>query len=306
MPSSAPKVRFAWLSLGTAVVVLTLKLLAWRITGSVGLLSDALETFSNVGGALMAVLMLRVAARPPDEGHAFGHSKAEYFSSGFEGILVVVAAGLIIAEAVRRLLLPRGLEAIGAGLSVAVVAGLINLAVARVLLRAGRRHESVALRADGRHLMADVWTTAGVVVGVALAVATGWRWVDPLVALLVALQVLRTGASLIHESAMGLMDASWPAPDRARLAALLDEFRRGHAPGQIDFHAVRTRRSANRRFVTLHVLVPGSWTVRAGHDLAERVEQRIVELFPNAIALTHVEPLEDPRSYDAQALDRRL
>ncbi|HEX7380998.1 MAG TPA: cation diffusion facilitator family transporter, partial [Nevskiaceae bacterium] len=224
----------------------------------------------------------------------------------FEGILVVVAAGLIIAEAVRRLLAPRGLEAIGAGLSVAVVAGLINLAVARVLLRAGRRHGSVALTADGRHLMTDVWTTVGVVVGVALAAATGWRWVDPLVALLVALQVLRTGVSLIHESAMGLMDAAWPARDRARLAAILDEFRHAHAPEQIDFHAVRTRRSANRRFVALHILVPGSWTVREAHDLAERVEQRIVHVFPNAIAFTHVEPLEDPRSYDAQALDRRL
>lgn len=298
--------RYALLSLATAIVVLGLKLVAWRVTASVGLLSDALETLTNVGGALMVVMMLRVAAQPPDEEHAFGHSKAEYFASGFEGVLVFVAAALIIVAAIPRFAAPRALSAAGPGLAIAVLAGLINFAVARILARAGRRHDSVALRADASHLMADVWTTAGVVVGVGLAVLTGWRWLDPLVALAVACQVLWTGWRLMHEAADGLMDSAWPERDRAVLGDVLQEFRNAAGPGELDFHAVRTRRSAGRRFVALHVLVPGDWTVRNSHNLVERLETRIGEELPNAIAFTHVEPLEDPRSYDEAELDSKL
>lgn len=298
--------RYALLSLAAAVVVLALKLLAWRVTGSIGLLSDALETLTNVGGAMMAVLMLRVAAMPPDEGHAFGHSKAEYFSSGFEGMLVFVAAALIVVAAIPRFATPRALDTAGPGLAVAVLAGLINLVVARVLARAGRRHDSVALRADARHLMADVWTTTGVVIGVGLSVLTGWHWLDPAIALVVAVQVLWTGWRLMSESATGLMDAAWPLEEQVVLNTILDEFRQAGGPGEIDFHAVRTRRSADRRFVALHMLVPGDWTVRSSHDLAERVEQRLAQAIPHAVVFTHIEPLEDPRSYDEQELERRL
>ncbi|HEU0196467.1 MAG TPA: cation diffusion facilitator family transporter [Nevskiaceae bacterium] len=298
--------RYALLSLIAAVLVLGLKLTAWRVTGSVGLLSDALETLTNVGGALMALAMLHVAAMPPDRGHAFGHSKAEYFSGGFEGMLVFFAAALIIVSAVPRLMHPQPLQGIGVGLLVAIAAGWINFIVATVLSRAGRWHDSVALRADARHLMADVWTTVGVVVGVGLTAVTGWHWLDPLVALGVALQVLWTGYRLMSESASGLMDGAWPPEELAALMRVLDECRAAHGEGEVDFHAVRTRRSAGRRFVTLHVLVPGDWSVRNGHDLAEWLEQRVRQAVPRAIAFTHVEPLEDPRSYDEQAQDRRL
>lgn len=297
---------YALLSLATACTVLALKLVAWYFTSSVGLLSDALETLTNVGGAFMAVLMLRVAARPPDEGHAFGHSKAEYFSSGFEGMLVFFAAALIMVEAVPRLVHPHALEQIGAGLAVATVAGALNFAVSRVLAAAGRRHHSVALVADARHLMADVWTTVGVLAGVVLTAATGWLWLDPLVALAVAVLVLRTGWHLMRESTAGLMDGAWSAAERAALDAVLADFRNEQGSEFVEFHAVRTRQSAGRRFVALHLLVPGDWPVRRGHDLAEQVETGIAERVPGAIVFIHVEPLEDPRSYDDEALARKL
>lgn len=298
--------RYALLSLAAAFVVLGLKLAAWRATGSVGLLSDALETLTNVSGALMALMMLRVAARPPDEGHVFGHSKAEYFSSGFEGLLLFVAAALIVAEAVPRFVAPRVLDHVGAGLAVAAVAGAINFVVARVLARAGRRHSSVALDADARHLMADVWTTAGVLVGVGLAVLTGWQWLDPVIALAVAVHVFTTGWQLLGESTNGLMDSAWPADQRAALEAVLAEFQQAAGPGVIEFHAVRTRRSAGRRFVALHMLVPGDWPVRRGHDMAEQLEARIAAVVSGAIVFTHVEPLEDPRSWDDDEVARKL
>ncbi|MDN5874770.1 MAG: cation diffusion facilitator family transporter, partial [Sinobacteraceae bacterium] len=217
-----------------------------------------------------------------------------------------LAAALIIAAAIPRFMAPHELSTAGPGLAVAVLAGVINFVVARTLARAGRRHDSVALRADSRHLMADVWTTAGVVVGVGLAVLTGLAWLDPLVALAVACQVLWTGWSLMHESASGLMDGAWPEQERAALENILETFRTAAGPGEVDFHAVRTRRSAGRRFVALHVLVPGDWTVRSSHDLVERLEARIAATLPNAIAFTHVEPLEDPRSYDEAELDSKL
>ncbi|HWY26042.1 MAG TPA: cation diffusion facilitator family transporter [Nevskia sp.] len=293
--------RYAWLSVAAAIVVLALKLAAWKLTGSVGLLSDALETTTNLGGALMALLMLRLAAQPPDDGHAYGHSKAEYFSSGFEGMLIFIASGLIVAQAVPRLWAPQALQQPDVGLAVAAVATLINFAVARVLARAGRLHRSVSLDADARHLMADVWTTLGVIVGLSLALLTGWVWLDPLVALAVAVNVSWEGYKLVGEAATGLMDAAWPEDEQATLLAVLDEFRQDG----VDFHAVRTRRSAARRFVSFHVLVPGAWTVKRGHDLVERLEQRLDERLPMVTAFTHLEPSDDPCSYGDEGLDRR-
>lgn len=293
--------RYAWLSAATAVLVLGLKLGAWRLTGSVGLLSDALETCTNLGGALMALLMLRLAAQPPDDEHAYGHSKAEYFSSGFEGMLIFVAALLIVVEAVPRLWAPQPLQQADVGLGVAALATALNFGVARLLARAGRRYHSVSLDADARHLMTDVWTTLGVIVGLGLALLTGWVWLDPLVALAVAANVLWEGYRLVGEAAAGLMDAAWPEEEQAILRAVLDEFRRDG----VDFHAVRTRRSAARRFVDFHVLVPGAWTVKEGHDLVERLEHRLDERLPRVTTFTHLEPSDDPCSYGDEGLDRR-
>lgn len=311
-PAKYSPTTYARLSVVTALGVLALKLGAWKLTGSVGLLSDALETCTNLGGALMALLMLKLAAQPPDEEHAYGHNKAEYFSSGFEGMLIFLAAGFIAAAAVPRLLAPQALEKPDIGLGVAAVATVINFVVARVLARAGRAHDSISLTADSRHLMVDVWTTVGVIAGVALAAFTGWLWLDPLVALAVAVQVLWEGFSLLRESAMGLMDVAWPEQEQRILREVLDEFRAenaaanaaGKVRGSIDFHALRTRRSAARRFVDFHVLVPGGWSVQQAHDLAERIERRLAERLPQLTAITHLEPLEDPASYDDEGLDR--
>ena len=292
--------RYAWLSLAAALGTLALKSVAWAFTGSVGLLSDALESLVNVGAALMLLSMLRIAARPADEGHAYGHSKAEYFASGFEGVLVVLAAGGIAYAASTRLLHPRPLQHIGLGLGLTVVASAVNFVVARVLMRAGRTHRSIALEADAQHLMTDVWTSVAVVLGVGLVGLTGWLVLDPLIAFAVAINIVLIGWRLLAESILGLMDAAWSREDQALLAGVLDEFR---ARG-IAFHAVRTRRAGTRRFASFHVLVPGRWTVQEGHDLVEEIDGRIAELVPGVIVDTHLEPIEDPASYRDQRLER--
>jgi len=295
-----PLTGYAWLSVGAAVAVLALKLGAWKLTGSVALLSDALETCTNLGGAVMALLMLRLAAQPPDHEHAYGHSKAEYFSSGFEGMLIFVAAVVIVVQALPGLWRPHALQQPDIGLAVAAVATVINFVVARRLAQAGARHNSISLRADSRHLMADVWTTLGVIAGVGLAAWTGLLWLDSLVALAVAVNVLWEGYKLLHESAMGLMDATWPEGEQQLVHEVLDQFR-----GQgVDFHALRTRRSAARRFVSFHVLVPGQWTGKQGHDLVEQIERTLGERLPNVTAFTHLEPSDDPISYGDEGLDR--
>jgi cation diffusion facilitator family transporter len=292
--------RFAWLSIGAALATMAIKLLAWKLTGSVGLLADALESFVNLSGAVVALLVLSIAARPPDAGHAYGHGKAEYFSSLFEGLLIFVAGAAILVAAVPKLLDPRPLQQAPLGLAVSAAASVINLVVARILLAAARRYRSIALEADGHHLMADVWTSVGVIGGVALAVLTGWYVLDPLVAIAVAVHVLWTGVRLLRDSTAGLMDSAWSQADQAVLNQLLDEFR---ARG-VDFHAVRTRMGGQRRFVSLHVLVPGSWSVQQGHDLIEQLEVRLAERLPGAIAFAHMEPLEDPASHNDLELDR--
>jgi cation diffusion facilitator family transporter len=293
-------VRFAWLSIAAALATIALKTAAWWLTGSVGLLSDALESLVNLGAAVMALVVLTIAARPPDETHAYGYSKAEYFSSTFEGALIALAAILIGWTAVARLLAPQPLEQVGLGLAVSVVAAAVNFGVALVLARAGRTHRSIALEADARHLMTDVWTTAGIVAGVGAVAATGWLWLDPVIALAVAAHILWEGYKLVRRSAVGLLDAALPEPERQAIEAVLTEFR---ARG-IGFHAVRTRGAAHRSFVSLHVLVPGGWTVQQAHDLAEEIEARIRAAVPSASVFTHLEPREDPTSYDDIRLDR--
>jgi cation diffusion facilitator family transporter len=293
--------RYAWLSIATALATIVLKGVAWWLTGSVGLLSDALESLVNLAGAVMALAMLNVAAIPEDEDHHFGHGKAEYFSSAFEGLLIIVAALAIGYTAVDRLLHPRALEQIGVGLAVSVVASLVNLAVARVLLAAGRQYHSITLEADAHHLMTDVWTSAGVIVAVGAVAATGWSWLDPVIALLVAANIVRTGWLLLRRSAAGLMDAALPEAQTQAIEAVLERYR----DQGLDFHALLTRQAGARAFVSVHVLVPGVWTVQDGHDWLERIEGEIRAVVPNAHVLTHLEPIEDPLSAADRHLDRR-
>ena len=292
--------RFAWLSIAAAIATILLKGVAWQLTGSVGLLSDAIESFVNLAGALMALWMLTLAELPADDAHAHGHGKAEYFSSAFEGFLILLAAFSIGYTAIERFMNPQPLEAVGVGLLVSVLASVINLATARILMRVGRERNSITLEADAHHLMTDVWTSAGVIAGVGLVWLTGWLWLDPLIALLVAANIIWTGWQLMQRSAAGLMDVSLHAEKLAQIEVLLSGYR-----GQgLDFHALRTRQAGSRAFVTLHVLVPGQWTVQQGHDWAERIEAAIRRVVPHAHVTTHLEPLEDPLSMVDQGLDR--
>ncbi len=292
--------RYAWLSIAAALATILLKSGAWWLTGSVGLLSDAIESLVNLAGALMALWMLTIAAQPADDDHFYGHGKAEYFSSGFEGLLILVAAIGIGWAAVERLLQPQALEQVGVGLGISVIASVINLLTALVLLRAGREHRSITLEADAHHLLTDVWTSVGVILGVAAVWLTGWLWLDPLLALLVAANIVWTGVRLVSRSAAGLMDAALATDQQSALAAVMETHRRQG----IDFHALWTRQAGARVFISVHVLVPGRWTVKEGHDLVERIEAEMRAALPHAHVLTHLEPIEDPLSQADQTLDR--
>jgi len=292
--------RYAWLSIAAALATILLKGAAWWLTGSVGLLSDALESFVNLAGAMMALAMLSLAAMPADDNHAYGHGKAEYFSSAFEGFLILVAAILIGYAAIDRLLNPQPLEDVGIGLAVSVVASIINLATSRILMRVGKKYRSITLEADAHHLLTDVWTSAGVILGVGLVWLTGWLWLDPVIALLVALNIVWTGWQLLQRSAAGLMDVSIPPEEIKAIEDVLERYRRQG----LDFHALRTRQAGTRAFVTLHVMVPGDWTVQQGHDWSERIEADIIRAVAYANVTTHLEPIEDPLSLADEGLDR--
>jgi cation diffusion facilitator family transporter len=301
--SSRPSLtRYAWLSIAAAIATILLKGAAWKMTGSVGLLSDAIESFVNLAGAMMALWMLTLAALPADDDHAYGHGKAEYFSSAFEGFLILLAAASIAYTAIERMINPQPLEAVWIGLIVSVVASIINFATARILMKVGRKHNSITLEADAHHLMTDVWTSVGVIAGVALVALTGWLWLDPAIALLVAANIVWTGYQLMSRSAAGLMDSSLPADKIEMIKSLLA----GYRQQGLEFHALRTRQAGGRAFMTLHVLVPGHWTVQHGHDWAERIEQDIHKALPFTHVTTHLEPLEDPASMKDQELDRSL
>jgi cation diffusion facilitator family transporter len=293
--------RFAWLSIAAAIATITLKAVAYSLTGSVGLLSDAVESIVNLVGASVALVMLTIAARPADEEHAYGHTKAEYFSSGVEGTLILLAAASIAVAAVRRLLAPQPIEQVGVGLAVSAVATAVNLAVALVLRRAGKTYHSITLEADGQHLMTDVWTSVGVIGGVFAVSMTGWLRLDPILAIAVAANIVRIGWRIVWRSAHGLMDTALPAGELEAVKAALAS----HLGEGVQYHALRTRQSGARRFVSLHVLVPGTWTVHEGHALLEDVEARIRAEVPNVTITTHLESLDDPRSYYDDQLDRR-
>jgi cation diffusion facilitator family transporter len=293
--------RYAWLSVAAAVATIALKTWAWRATGSVGLLSDALESLINLAAALLALSMLRLAAAPPDAAHPYGRFKAEYFSSGIEGALIVFAAVSIAYAAIPRLLDPQPIAAPLFGIALSALASAINLGCGALLIRAGKRLQSIALEADGHHLMTDVWTSAGVVAGVALVAATGWNFLDPLIAIAVALHIVVTGFMLMRRSFSGLLDAAIPEAERADVERIFAEYRRRYG---VDFHALLTRQAGARRFISFHLLVPDAWTVDRAHALAEEIEERIRELVPNAILLSHIEPISQPASYDDIKLER--
>lgn len=288
--------RFAWLSIGAGIVVFGLKMGAFLLTGSVGLLSDALESTVNIVAAVVALFALKAAARPGDETHHFGHGKAEYLSALVEGGMILLAAGLIMFTATVRLLNPQPLEDVGIGLAIAVLASVINGLVALTLIRAGRAHRSIVLTADGKHLLTDVWTSVGVVVGVFLVAITGWERMDPIIAMIVALNIVVTGVKLIGSSTLGLMDGTLPKEENDLIVDIL----RAQQTEGVTFHALQTRESGRQRFVSMHVLVPGSWSIEQGHDLAHDVEEQIRTALPGTAIVTHLEPIEDPRAWDDQ------
>jgi cation diffusion facilitator family transporter len=292
--------RYAWLSIAAAVATIGLKSLAYWLTGSVGLLSDAVESLVNLVAAVLALSMLAWAARPADDEHLYGHSKAEYLASVVEGTLILMAAIAIIVAAVPRLIRPQPLEQTAWGLAICALASAVNFGVARVLLSAGKEYRSITLEADGHHLLTDVWTSVGVIGGVAAVSLTGWQRLDPLVAIAVAVNIVWSGYRLVHRSVLGLMDAALPAEDHQRIAEV---FGRYQADG-IQFHALRTRQAAARRFVSVHVLVPGDWTVQRGHELLERIEADLRGVLTDVNVLTHLEPVEDPASMQDVDLDR--
>lgn len=281
------------MSIIVSVVVFGMKMAAWWATGSVGLLSDALESTVNIVAAVVALLALRTAMKPADAMHHFGRGKAEYFSASIEGFMILLAALIIVYTAIERIISPRDLEQIGWGLTISTVAAVINGGTALILLRAGKLHRSPVLIADGKHLMTDVWTSVGVIVGVGLVVVTGWNRLDGIVALAVGLNIIVTGINLLRSSTAGLMDKALSDEDHLKIVEVLTKYE----SDEVKFHALQTREAGRQRFVSMHVLVPGAWTIQKGHDLSEELEAEIIEQLPDTIITTHVEPLEDERSW---------
>jgi cation diffusion facilitator family transporter len=289
--------RWVWLSIAVALATMGMKFVAYLITGSVGLLSDALESVVNLVAAIIALAALTAATKPADEKHPYGHGKAEYLSAGAEGLMILFAAGAIIYAAVERLINPAPLEEIGLGLVITILAAVINGVVGVLLVRAGRRAHSITLVADGRHLLTDLYTSIGVVIGVALVGITGWLPLDSIVALLVALNIAWTGGILVRSAGRGLLDHALDAEHTRAIVTVLEEIAEEHPAGSVEFHGLQTRESGRDRFVALHVLVPGAWTMEQAHDLSEEVEARIGEVVPHVTVHVHLEAIEDPRAH---------
>lgn len=295
--------KFLYLSIAAAIVTIILKFYAYHLTGSMGLLSDALESFVNLFAVLFALLMLRISQKPADEDHLFGHSKAEYFSSAAEGALILIAAFSIIRSAIPRIIEPAPLENINVGLLFSLLASIVNLVVGSVLIGIGKNRKSLVLEADGRHLMTDVWTSGGVIVGILLVKFTGWIIIDPIIAILVALNIIYVGYKLISRSASGLMDATIPEADLEKVTLYLDSLK----VHEIEYHSLMTRVAGQRKFISMHLLVPGDWSVKQGHDWADIVEETIIGLFDEPVTVsTHIEPVEDPASMEDIGIDRTM
>lgn len=299
IPAVTPLTRFAWLSIAAAVVTIVLKTEAYLLTGSVGLLSDAAESLVNLVAAVIALVALAFAARPADAGHPFGHGKAEYFASGFEGTLILIAAGGIAWAAWERLRHPVPLARLDIGMVLSASAGAVNLVVAMILLRAGRRHGSIVLEADARHLLSDVWTTVAVLAALGGIALTGWPWLDPVIAFVAAAQIVWSGFKLVARSVSGLLDAAMPVRELGRIEEIFGRYR---SEG-IQFHDLRTRVSGTQRFMTVHVLVPGCMSVHDGHDLVERIERDLRAGLKNLTVTTHLEPVEDKVSFAHEKLE---
>jgi cation diffusion facilitator family transporter len=301
--SEAPRSArsYALLSIAAALVTIVMKAAAWKLTGSVGLLSDAAESVVNLAAALIALWALTVAERPPSPTHDWGYSKAEYFSSGAEGFLILAAAFAIAFAAWERWQHPKPIEDAWAGIAVAAAASAVNGAVAGVLFRAAARLRSITLRADAHHLMTDVWTSAGVVAGIALVALTGWQRLDPIIAFAVAVNIVWMGWKLVRETSLGLLDTALPEEERTLVTDALVPFQEEG----ILFHAIRSRVAGRRRFVTMHVLAPGTWSIQRGHDLCESIESAVRGALPGSHVFTHLEPREDPVSWEDRGLDRR-
>ena len=292
--------RYAWLSVGAAVVTIIMKSGAYWLTGSVGLLSDAIEGFINLAAASVVLVTLKVVERPPDETHEYGHDKAEYFSSGIEGTLILIASAGILWTGAERFLDPQPIEQAGIGLTIAIAASLINLVVGQILLRVARRYDSITLEADGQHLMSDVWTSVAVVLGVAVAALTGIERLDPLIAMLIGLKIAWEGIKIFRRSVQGLMDTPIAPEERDRVEEILER----HEESGIRWHALRSRQSGGRRFISVHILVPGSWSVQQAHDLSEALEGEVAQEINRATLFTHFEPQGDPRAEEDLTLDR--
>ncbi len=282
--------RFIWLSIGTAIATVAIKAVAAWLTNSVGLWSDAMESTVNLVAALVALWALRLSAKPADHNHDFGHGKAEYMSAAVEGTLIFIAAGVIIYGAVQRLLTPAPLEQLGLGLALSGLATLLNLGTGLLLIRAGRKHRSITLEADGKHLLTDVWTSVGVLVGIGLVVLTGWQILDPVIALLVGVNILLTGYRLVRRSVVGLLDGTLPPEEVAVVANALRQICQDPGVELADF---RTRESGRQRFVYATLTVPGSWTVKRSHDVADQVEDAIDGALPGTTTFVHIEPASE-------------
>ena len=293
--------KFLYLSVAAAIVTILLKFYAYHVTGSMGFLSDALESIVNLFAALFALIMLRISQKPADDGHVFGHSKAEYFSSATEGALILIAAFSIIRTAIPRLFEPAQLENINTGLFFSLLASVVNLVVGLTLIKNGKKRKSLVLEADGRHLMTDVWTSVGVIAGIVMVKFTGWLIIDPIIAILVALNIIYTGYRLISRSASGRMDATIPAEDLEKVTLYLDSLK----ANEIEYHSLLTRVAGQRKFISMHLLVPGEWSVKQGHDWADQVEETIIGLFDEPVTVsTHIEPVDDPASVKDIGIDR--
>jgi cation diffusion facilitator family transporter len=298
MSRRSPRAYIA-LSIAAAIATMALKFTAYFLTGSIGLFSDAAESCVNLTAAIFALWALTIAARPPDFEHTFGHSKAEYFSSALEGLLILVAAFSIGLAAVPRLLDPQPIVQVELGLLLSIVAAVINGVVAWTLLKAGRRLRSITLRADAHHLLTDVWTSIGVVIGLLLVKLTGWQILDPLMALAVAANIAWVSIQLLRETVNGLMDSAIPLKEQSVIQEILSYYQnRG-----IAFHALRSRVAGARNFVSFHVLVPGEWTVQQGHDLCDEIERKIMHSITHTHVTTHLEPIDDPISWNDESLD---
>ncbi len=293
--------KFIYLAIAAAVATIALKLFAYFLTGSVGLFSDALESGVNLIAALVALFMIALAEKPADEEHAYGHYKAEYFSSAIEGGLIVLAAFSIIWSAIPRIIHPQPLENVGIGLLVSLGASVINLVVGLVLIKNGKKNHSITLEADGKHLMTDVYTSVGVLLGIGIVKISGWLVLDGVVAIGVALNIVWTGYQLMRRSALGLLDSSIPEDERLKITRALDLYKEQN----LEYHSLMTRQAGQRKFISLHILLPGKLTIQEGHDMVEKIEKNIRDLFNAPVTVfTHLEPVEDPLSLQDIGIDR--